>query len=44
MIATSWLAPDSWRQNQDNAIREAIEAGPDWKEYLSLVNRHRTSA
>jgi hypothetical protein len=44
MIATSWLAPDSWRQNQDNAIREAIEAGPDWKEYLSLVDRHRTSA
>ena len=44
MIATSWLAPDSWRHNQDNAIREAIEAEPNWKEYLSLVDRHRTSA
>jgi hypothetical protein len=44
MIATSWLAPDSWRQNQEQAIGEAIAAGPDWKEYLSLVDRHRTPA
>jgi hypothetical protein len=44
MIATSWLAPDSWRQSQEQAIREAIEAGPDWIEYISLVDRHRTPA
>jgi hypothetical protein len=44
MIATSWLAPDSWRQNQEDAIREAIGAGPDWSEYLRLVDRHRTPA
>jgi hypothetical protein len=45
MIATSWLAPDLWQENQDEAIREAIEAGPDWKEYLFLVvDRHRTPA
>ena len=44
MIATSWLAPDSWQQNQEAAIREACDAGPDWKEYLSLVDRHRTPA
>ncbi len=44
MMATSWLAPDSWRQNQDEAIREAFAAGPDWTEYLALVDRHRTPA
>ncbi len=44
MIATSWLAPDSWQKNQENAIREAIEAGPNWAEYLRLVDRHRTPA
>jgi hypothetical protein len=44
MIATSWLAPDTWRQNQDAAIVEAVAAEPDWKEYLSLVDRHRTPA
>jgi hypothetical protein len=44
MIATSWLAPDACRQSQDEAIREAVDAGPDWKEYLSLVDRHRTPA
>lgn len=43
-IATSWLAPDSWRQNQERAIREAIAAGPDWTEVLSLVVRHQTPA
>ncbi|MGA2569674.1 MAG: nucleotidyltransferase family protein [Terracidiphilus sp.] len=41
-IATSWLAPDPWRENQENAIREAIEAQPDWTEYLHLVDRHGT--
>ena len=44
MIATSWLAPDSWQKNQEDAIREAIGAGPDWTEYLRLVDRHRTPA
>jgi hypothetical protein len=44
MIATSWLAPDSWQRNQKEAIREAVEAGPDWTEYLRLVDRHRTPA
>lgn len=43
-IATSWLAPDSWRQNQERAIREAMAAGPDWTEFLSLVVRHQTPA
>ena len=23
-IATSWLAPDSWRQNQERAIRKLL--------------------
>jgi hypothetical protein len=44
MIATSWLAPDSWRDNQEEAIREAIAASPDWAEYLRLVDWHRTPA
>ena len=44
MVATSWLAPDSWRQHQEAAIREAFAARPDWTEYLSLVDRHRTPA
>jgi hypothetical protein len=42
MIATSWLAPDPWRENQERAIRAAIDAGPDWSEYLGLLNRHGT--
>ena len=42
MIATSWLAPDSWRERQEQAIREALDAGPDWNEYLQLVDRHGT--
>lgn len=42
MIATSWLAPDAWRANQDEAIRAAIDAGPDWAEYLRLLDRHGT--
>jgi len=45
MIATSWLASDSWAAHQERAIRDAIAAGPDWVEYLSLVtDRHRTPA
>lgn len=44
MVATSWLAPDLWRDHQDEAIRQAIEAGPDWAEYLRLVDRHGTPA
>ena len=44
MIATSWLAPDSWKENQEKAIREAIAAGPDWAEYLRLVDRHQITA
>jgi hypothetical protein len=42
MIATSWLAPDAWRENQEAAIRAAIDAGPDWPEYLRLLERHGT--
>ncbi len=42
MIATSWLAPDSWRENQGRAIRAALDAGPDWSEYLRLIDRHGT--
>lgn len=44
MIATSWLVPEPWRQNQETAILEASDAGPDWKEFLFLVDRHRTPA
>jgi len=44
MMATSWLAPEAWQQSQETAILEAIDAGPDWTEYLSLTGRHRTPA
>jgi hypothetical protein len=47
MIATSWLAPATWQDKQEKAIREAIEvsgAGVDWMEYIRLVDRHRTPA
>jgi hypothetical protein len=44
MIATSWLAPDLWQKKQEDAIREAVGAGPAWTEYLGLVDRHRTPA
>ena len=44
MIATSWLAPAGWQEQQEAAIREALHAGLDWMEYLRLVNRHRTPA
>jgi hypothetical protein len=44
MIATSWLAPAGWQEQQEEAIREALRAGLDWIEYLRLVDRHRTPA
>ncbi len=44
MIATSWLAPADWQEHQEEAIREAIQGGLDWSEYLRLVDRHRTPA
>src|ERR1035441_2929306 len=44
MIATSWLAPASWQNQQEEAIREALCAGLDWMEYIHLVDRHRTPA
>ncbi len=44
MLATSWLAPESWRDHQGRAIRSALHSGLDWDEYLTLVGRHRTPA
>jgi hypothetical protein len=44
MIASSWIAPDSCRDIQDNAVQQACDAGPNWSEYLHLVDRHRTPA
>jgi len=44
MIATSWLAPESWREKQEEAILEAAGANLDWMEYVRLVDRHRTPA
>jgi hypothetical protein len=44
MIATSWLAPDRWRMQQETAMQEAFDAGVNWEEYLLLVDRHRTPA
>ncbi len=44
MVATSWLAPDLWRERQRAAIRAAGSVGVDWEEYLRLVDRHRTPA
>jgi len=43
-MATSWLAPDPWKEKQEEAIQEAVDAGPDWTEYLRLVDRHRIPA
>lgn len=43
-IATSWLAPESRQKYQEEAIQQAMEARPDWAEYLSLVDRHLTPA
>jgi hypothetical protein len=44
MLATSWLAPERWRDHQDRAICSAMHSGPDWDEYLALVERHGTPA
>lgn len=44
MLATSWLAPEPWREHQDRAIRSALLSDPDWDEYLALVERHETPA
>jgi hypothetical protein len=44
MVATSWLAPESWRPRQEQAIRELVEPDLDWDRYLQLVERHRTPA
>jgi hypothetical protein len=42
MVATSWLAPERWREHQHRAIRAALMSNPDWDEYLSLIERHGT--
>jgi len=44
MLATSWLAPESWRDHQDRAIRVVLSSGLDWDEYLELIERHSTPA
>lgn len=44
VIATSWLAPDSWRSRQEEAILQACAEGMAWADYLRLVDRHRTPA
>lgn len=40
MLATSWLAPESWREHQCGAIRSALHLPLDWEEYLALIERH----
>ena len=44
LIATSWLAPEHLRIQQEKSIRTACAAGVNWIEYLRLINRHRTPA
>jgi hypothetical protein len=44
MIATSWLAPDLWRDRQEETIRHVCTEGVAWTDYLRLVDRHRTPA
>ena len=44
LMATSWLAPEAWRQRQNEAILGACDAAVDWVEYIALVERHRTPA
>ena len=44
LIATSWLATDSWRTRQEETIRQAGTDDIAWAEYLRLVDRHRTPA
>jgi hypothetical protein len=43
-LASSVLAPDDWRERQEASIRAIYSDGPDWAEYLRLVDRHRTPA
>ena len=43
-LASSVLAPDDWRDRQEASIRAICSDGPDWTEYLRLVDRHRTPA
>jgi hypothetical protein len=33
MIATSWLAPDSWQENQEKPSERPSAPAPDWMEY-----------
>jgi hypothetical protein len=44
MLATSWLAPEPWRDQQDRTIRAALNSSLNWDEYLKLVERHSTPA
>ncbi len=44
MIATSWLAPDSWIESQRDRMLEAAGKDLDWTEYIAAVDRHRTPA
>ena len=44
MIASSWIAPESLRDIQDQAVQLACDAGLNWTEYLQLIDRHRTPA
>jgi hypothetical protein len=43
VIASSWLAPDSWAEMQEQQIRTAIDDGLDWDEFVRLVDRHGTT-
>lgn len=43
-LASSVLAPENWRERQEASIRAICSDGPDWTEYLRLVDRHRTPA
>lgn len=40
VLATSWLAPDDWRDRQREAVLACVAAGVDWNEYVQLVDRH----
>lgn len=44
MIATSWIAPVSCRDIQDQRVQRACDTRPNWDEYLRLIDRHRTTA
>lgn len=44
MLATSWLATESWRAHQDRAIRSCLSCSMDWEQYLVLIKRHGTPA